>query len=340
MPKCFTKPRIKGSLVTTGASPSSSFRDGFFREYIVIDAHMSEFQFFTGDTGETGETLSSTGNFELTLFLPTQKSLRSSSLRQPSSTATLSSLPPVPDSNSPSKTPPSPYRPKTPHSFPYRHGHSYPSPSLPDKNNPRQPYPHEKVAPSRRHQHQRSLLPARHREVGEVELDLCRQQLEDVFAIKLTQNQTAFDREINIAQVEATRATEIRDEELRKNVEIQSAQTKLERLRASDIVKAIIFRRSKEQAALARKYEKSQAAAEYKSKQQRILADKNEQERRTQASFLAARGKPKPQPTRSRWKPTPPSTEPGGLKEIAKEYGKSSNDGYILMKRNEIRFLC
>lgn len=58
-----------------------------------------------------------------------------------------------------------------------------------------------------------------------------------------------------VAQIEATRATEVRDEELRKNVEVQRAQTELERLRASDVVKATITRESKQQAADAKNYE-------------------------------------------------------------------------------------
>jgi len=70
---------------------------------------------------------------------------------------------------------------------------------------------------------------------------------------------------VNIAHIEATRATEIRDEELRKDVEVQRAQTELERLRASDVVKATILRESKEQAALAKKFEQAANADASKS---------------------------------------------------------------------------
>lgn len=65
---------------------------------------------------------------------------------------------------------------------------------------------------------------------------------------------------MNIAQIEATRATESRDEELRKEVEIKRAYTELERLRASDVVKATIAREAKQQAAEAKLYEEKAKA--------------------------------------------------------------------------------
>ncbi|CZR52176.1 related to nodulin [Phialocephala subalpina] len=71
----------------------------------------------------------------------------------------------------------------------------------------------------------------------------------------LATRKTNFNKEVNIAQIEATRATEVRDEELRKQVEVVRAQTELERLRASDVVKATIARESKQQAADAKNYE-------------------------------------------------------------------------------------
>lgn len=71
----------------------------------------------------------------------------------------------------------------------------------------------------------------------------------------LATRKTNFNKEVNIAQIEATRATEVRDEELRKEVEVVRAQTELERLRASDVVKATIARESKQQAADAKNYE-------------------------------------------------------------------------------------
>lgn len=71
----------------------------------------------------------------------------------------------------------------------------------------------------------------------------------------LATRKTTYDRDVSIAQIEAKRQTEMRDEELRKEVEVKRAQTELERLRASDVVKATILRESKQQAADAKNYE-------------------------------------------------------------------------------------
>jgi flotillin len=76
----------------------------------------------------------------------------------------------------------------------------------------------------------------------------------------LATRKTVFNRDVSIAQIEASRATEVRDEELRKQVETQRALTELERLRASDVVKATILRESKQQAADARNYEEQAQA--------------------------------------------------------------------------------
>jgi flotillin len=76
----------------------------------------------------------------------------------------------------------------------------------------------------------------------------------------LATRKSAFDRDVNIAQIEATRATEARDEELRKEVETKRAQTEMERLRASDVVKATISREAKQQAAEAKVFEMQAAA--------------------------------------------------------------------------------
>lgn len=77
---------------------------------------------------------------------------------------------------------------------------------------------------------------------------------------QLATRKTTFNKEVNIAQIEATRATEARDEELRKEVEVKRAHTELERLRASDVVKATISRESKQQAADASQYEEQARA--------------------------------------------------------------------------------
>lgn len=88
---------------------------------------------------------------------------------------------------------------------------------------------------------------------------------------KLATNKTSFNREVNIAQIEATRATEARDEELRKEVEIKRAQTELERLRATDVVKATVLKESKKQAADAKNYEQQAASDACMSKAPRPM---------------------------------------------------------------------
>ncbi len=71
----------------------------------------------------------------------------------------------------------------------------------------------------------------------------------------LAQRKAGFDRDVNIAKIQANRATEVRDEELKKEVENKRAQTELERLRALDVTKATIAREAKQQAADAKNYE-------------------------------------------------------------------------------------
>ncbi len=55
----------------------------------------------------------------------------------------------------------------------------------------------------------------------------------------LATRKTVFKRDVDIATIEANRATEARDAELQREVEVKRAQTELERLRASDVVKVI-----------------------------------------------------------------------------------------------------
>lgn len=86
--------------------------------------------------------------------------------------------------------------------------------------------------------------------VAKTERDSERAEAEATLATR----KTVFNRDVSIAQIEATRATEVRDEELRKAVETKRAHTELERLRASDVVKATILRESQQQAADAKNY--------------------------------------------------------------------------------------
>ena len=106
---------------------------------------------------------------------------------------------------------------------------------------------------------------------------------------QLATRKTTFNRDVNIAQIEATRATETRDEELRKEVEIKRAQTELERLRASDVVKATISRESKQQAADASQYEeKARANAAFFREQKAADAAAYKVQIQAEATLLAA----------------------------------------------------
>ncbi|KAI0593313.1 hypothetical protein F4775DRAFT_520200 [Biscogniauxia sp. FL1348] len=71
----------------------------------------------------------------------------------------------------------------------------------------------------------------------------------------LATQKTVLNRDVEIARIQATRATEARDEDLKKEVQVKRAAAELERLRATDVVKATIARESKQQEADAKAYE-------------------------------------------------------------------------------------
>ncbi|KAJ4415727.1 hypothetical protein N0V82_007156 [Gnomoniopsis sp. IMI 355080] len=71
----------------------------------------------------------------------------------------------------------------------------------------------------------------------------------------LATRKTTLNRDVDISKIEAKRATESKDEELKRNVEIKRAAAEMERLRANDVVKATIAREAKQQAADAKAYE-------------------------------------------------------------------------------------
>ncbi|KAI1846496.1 hypothetical protein JX265_004981 [Neoarthrinium moseri] len=95
----------------------------------------------------------------------------------------------------------------------------------------------------------------------------------------LKTQETALNRDVELARIEAARSTQAQDEDLKKAVEVKRAAAELERLRATDLVKAQIKRESQQQAADAKAYEitadatanyekttKSTDAAAYKTK--------------------------------------------------------------------------
>ncbi|EFW99701.1 flotillin domain containing protein [Grosmannia clavigera kw1407] len=87
--------------------------------------------------------------------------------------------------------------------------------------------------------------------VQKVDRDLERAQAEATLATR----KAGLDRDVDIARIEASRATESKDEALKRDVEIKRAAAELERLRATDVVKASIRRESEQQAADAKAYE-------------------------------------------------------------------------------------
>ena len=64
-----------------------------------------------------------------------------------------------------------------------------------------------------------------------------------------------LDRDVQIAGIQAARKTEAEDEDLKREVQIKRAAAEMERLRATDVVKATIAREAQQQAADARAYE-------------------------------------------------------------------------------------
>ncbi|KAF3923247.1 Flotillin-1 [Orbilia brochopaga] len=76
----------------------------------------------------------------------------------------------------------------------------------------------------------------------------------------LTNRQTELDRDIKLARISASRAAEARDAELHRDVEAKRAATELERLRATDVTKAIAKRETDKEAADAKFYTQNRNA--------------------------------------------------------------------------------
>lgn len=90
----------------------------------------------------------------------------------------------------------------------------------------------------------------------------------------LSTRRTAYGRDVAVAEIEARRATESRDEELKRDVEVKRAAAEMARLRADDVVRATIAREAKQQAADARAYEVSvEARADAEARAYRTQAE-------------------------------------------------------------------
>ncbi|KAK2017040.1 SPFH domain/Band 7 family protein [Colletotrichum eremochloae] len=70
----------------------------------------------------------------------------------------------------------------------------------------------------------------------------------------LDTRQASLSKDVEIARVEARRALESKDEDLKREVEVKRAAAEIERLRATDVVKATIERESRQQQADAEAY--------------------------------------------------------------------------------------
>ncbi|TGJ78332.1 hypothetical protein E0Z10_g10438 [Xylaria hypoxylon] len=103
----------------------------------------------------------------------------------------------------------------------------------------------------------------------------------------LATQKTNLMRDVDIARIQATRATESKDEDLKKDVEVKRAGAELERLRASDVVKATVAREAKQQAADAKAYE-IEAEAKAQFEQANMVADANLQKQLKEAEGITA----------------------------------------------------
>jgi flotillin len=104
--------------------------------------------------------------------------------------------------------------------------------------------------------------------VQKTERDIERAQAEAVLATRKTE----LNRDVELSRIAASRKTEAQDEELKKEVEIKRAAAEVERLRATDVVKATIAREAKQQAADAHAYE-IEAEAKANFERQKQLTD-------------------------------------------------------------------
>jgi len=154
--------------------------------------------------------------------------------------------------------------------------------------------------------------------VQKTERDSERAQAEATLATR----KTAFNRDVNIAQIEATRATESRDEELRKEVEVKRAITELERLRASDVVKATITREAKQQAADAKLYEeKAKAQASQFAEQTAADAHAYKLRINAEAAYLAAAKEAEAQLIRQQKEAAGMSAMAGAYADLSRAFG-------------------
>ncbi|KAF3939312.1 Flotillin-1 [Dactylella cylindrospora] len=104
----------------------------------------------------------------------------------------------------------------------------------------------------------------------------------------LTNRQTELDRDIRLAKISASRAAEARDAELQRDVESKRAQTELERLRATDVTKAVAAKETQKEAADAKFYTQNRDAdALYYRQTKEVEAAYLKATRAAEANFFA-----------------------------------------------------
>lgn len=102
----------------------------------------------------------------------------------------------------------------------------------------------------------------------------------------LQTKKTELNRDVELATIAASRKTEAQDEELKREVEIKRAAAEVERLRATDVVKATIAREAQQQAADARAYEiEADAKAHFERQKQITEADAFKTKKDAEADF-------------------------------------------------------
>ncbi|TQV94364.1 hypothetical protein V2A60_002603 [Cordyceps javanica] len=142
------------------------------------------------------------------------------------------------------------------------------------------------VGESKRHGEQEREIAKIHAEtaVQKTERDIERAQA----VARLSTRQAALDRDVDIAKVTAQRNIESTDEDLKKEVEIKRAAAELERLRATDLVKATIAKESVQQAADAGAYKvAADARAQLEARQRDADADAYRTRHKAEAAAFA-----------------------------------------------------
>ncbi|KAK1981128.1 SPFH domain/Band 7 family protein [Colletotrichum cereale] len=104
----------------------------------------------------------------------------------------------------------------------------------------------------------------------------------------LDTRQASLTKDVDIARVEARRALESKDEDLKREVEVKRAAAEIERLRATDVVKATIEREASQQQADAEAYAiEADARANFEKSQRETEAEAYKTQKEADANTTA-----------------------------------------------------